>query len=103
MLMVSLNFRDGISVWKACINGFKNACRKLVGVDGCHLKSKRGGQLLVAVGVDPNNNIFPIVYGVVEVENKNSWEWFLSHLYEDLRDNGEDDDGQDDWTFMSNK
>ncbi|GAA0155538.1 hypothetical protein LIER_38109 [Lithospermum erythrorhizon] len=89
--------------WKACIEGFKSGCRKLVGVDGCHLKTKRGGHLLVAVGIDPNNNIFPIAYGVDEVDNKKSWEWFMFHLSEDLRDNGEDDDGQDAWTFMSDK
>ncbi|GAA0187348.1 hypothetical protein LIER_34636 [Lithospermum erythrorhizon] len=61
-----------------------------------------GGQLLVAIGLDPNNNIFPIAYGLVEVENKVSWKWFLSHLYEDIRE-GIDEHEQEYWTFMSDK
>ncbi|GAA0156172.1 hypothetical protein LIER_13725 [Lithospermum erythrorhizon] len=73
--------------------GTKCNVKTIDNVDGKPEFQRWGGKLLVAVGNDPNNNIFPIAYGIVEVENKNSWEWFLSHLYEDLRDNGENDDG----------
>ncbi|GAA0156965.1 hypothetical protein LIER_14330 [Lithospermum erythrorhizon] len=66
------------------LEGFKSGCRKFVGVDGCQLKTKRGGQLLVVVGIDPNNNIYPIVYALVEVKHKDSWEWFLKHLFKDI-------------------
>ncbi|GAA0171874.1 hypothetical protein LIER_25810 [Lithospermum erythrorhizon] len=69
--------------WSACRDGFVEGCTKLVGVDGYHLKSKFSGQLLVVVGLDPKNNIFPITYAIVKVENKQSWEWFLTHLDED--------------------
>ncbi|GAA0164331.1 hypothetical protein LIER_19994 [Lithospermum erythrorhizon] len=68
-------------------------------------KTKRGGQLLVALGIDPNNNIFPIAYALVEIENKASWEWFLHHLYEDIMVIGSNNDEADkgDWTFMCDK
>ncbi|XP_019159583.1 PREDICTED: uncharacterized protein LOC109156168 [Ipomoea nil] len=69
--------------WDACKQGFKH-CRKIIGVDGCHLKSKYGGQLLTATTLDPNDGIFPIAYAIVEGENKDSWIWFLRLLKNDL-------------------
>jgi hypothetical protein len=41
-----------------CKKGFINGCRPFVGVDGCHLKTKYGGQLLITVGRDPNDQYF---------------------------------------------
>ncbi|KAL6146398.1 hypothetical protein ACLB2K_057077 [Fragaria x ananassa] len=35
--------------------GFIIGCRPILGLDGCHLKSVYGGQLLTAVGLDANN------------------------------------------------
>ncbi|GER34746.1 MuDR family transposase, partial [Striga asiatica] len=61
-----------------CLNalkqGFKAGCRPLVGVDGCHLKGPNKGILLTAVGIDPNNALFPLAYAVVNVENRDNWE-----------------------------
>ncbi|GJR40745.1 mutator type transposase [Tanacetum coccineum] len=42
------------------------------------------GQILTAVGVDPNNGIYPLAYAVVEGETKESWLWFLDCLGDDL-------------------
>jgi hypothetical protein len=53
-------------------------------VDGCHLKTKYGGQLLIAVGRDPNDQYFPLAFGVVETETKESWRWFLQQLMDDV-------------------
>jgi len=59
-----------------CLNGckkcFKNGCRPFIGVDGCHLKSSYGGQLLVTVVRDPNDQYFPLSFVVVENECKES-------------------------------
>ncbi|XP_065633827.1 uncharacterized protein LOC112010702 [Quercus suber] len=40
--------------------GFLEGCRPFVGLDGCHLKGKFGGQILSAIGRDGNDNIFPV-------------------------------------------
>ncbi|XP_044373549.1 uncharacterized protein [Triticum aestivum] len=68
----------------ACKRGFLSACRPVLFVDGTHLKTQFGGILLTAIGMDPNDCIFPIAFGVVEVENTKSWRWFLTAFKEDL-------------------
>ncbi|KAL3515876.1 hypothetical protein ACH5RR_022778 [Cinchona calisaya] len=78
--------------------GFREGCRPVVGVDGCHLRGPYPGILLTAVGIDPNDCIYPIAYVVVEIENKNSWRWFIEHLKYDL---GIYD--QQSWTFISDR
>ncbi|XP_052725933.1 uncharacterized protein LOC128194388 [Vigna angularis] len=57
---------------KACKDSFI-CCRPIIGLDGCFLKGKYGGELLIAVGRDENDQMLPIAYAVVEVENKDSW------------------------------
>ncbi|XP_074282837.1 uncharacterized protein LOC141607385 [Silene latifolia] len=54
---------------KACKVGFLAGCRPLIGVDGCHLKGPYPGMCLVAVSMDANNNIYPVAWAAVEVEN----------------------------------
>ncbi|XP_074303134.1 uncharacterized protein LOC141637548 [Silene latifolia] len=69
----------------ACKDGFINGCRPLLlGVFGCHLKGAYPGMCLVAVGQDGNHNLYPIAWAVVEVENKDSWCWFLELLSSNL-------------------
>ncbi|KAM6563311.1 hypothetical protein CsatB_023309 [Cannabis sativa] len=67
----------------ACKAGFK-FCRPIIGLDGCFLKGYCRGMLLVAIGIDANNNMFPLAYVVVEKENTDSWTWFVQLLKEDL-------------------
>lgn len=64
--------------------GWRVGCRKVLCLDGCHLKGVHKGQLLAVVGVDGNNGMYPIAYAVVEKENKDSWMWFLELLQADL-------------------
>ncbi|CAK8569476.1 unnamed protein product [Lathyrus sativus] len=52
--------------------GFINGCSPFVGVDGCHLKTKYGGQVLINMGRDTNDQYFPLAFGVVETETKDS-------------------------------
>lgn len=59
-------------------------CRNIIGLDGCFLKGVCKGQLLCAVGRDGNNQMFPIAWAVVSVENKENWGWFLNLLKYDL-------------------
>lgn len=67
-----------------CKEGFMAGCRPILGVDGCHLKGPYPGILLSAVGKDGNNNIFPVAWALVEVENSETWCWFLELLVQDL-------------------
>ncbi|KAJ9542115.1 hypothetical protein OSB04_028621 [Centaurea solstitialis] len=75
--------------------GFKACQRDLLGLDGCFMKGPYPGQILTAVGVDPNHGTYPLAYAVVEAETKKvlvhyytysllSWAWFLECLGDDL-------------------
>ncbi|GJR72688.1 mutator type transposase [Tanacetum coccineum] len=64
--------------------GFKACMRQFLGFDGTLMKGPFLGQRLTAVGVDPNNGIYPLAYGIVETKSMKSWTWFLQHLKEDL-------------------
>ncbi|KAL2894767.1 DNA translocase FtsK [Bienertia sinuspersici] len=60
--------------------GWKEGCRRIICVDAAFLKTSLGGQILSAIGRDPNDQMFPIAWAVVEGENNLSWEWFFTHL-----------------------
>ncbi|XP_014511415.1 uncharacterized protein LOC106770102 [Vigna radiata var. radiata] len=68
---------------KACKDNFVS-CRPIIGLDGAFLKGRYGGELLTVVGRDANDQMLPLAYAVVEVENKDTWKWFLELLVEDL-------------------
>lgn len=57
----------------------------MICLDGCHIKAQHPGQLLCAVGVDGNNGMFPIAYAIAEIENKETWRWFLEYLMWDMQ------------------
>ena len=56
----------------ACKRGFLAGCRPIICFDGCHLKTKYGGVLLSAVGMDPNDCIYPVAHCIVDVEDTNT-------------------------------
>ncbi|XP_027085097.1 uncharacterized protein [Coffea arabica] len=64
--------------------GFKTGCRHLIRVDGCHLRGPHPEILLTIVRIDANDCIYPVAYAMVEIENKNSWKWFIEFLKYDL-------------------
>ncbi|XP_021774126.1 uncharacterized protein LOC110737778 [Chenopodium quinoa] len=67
-------------------NRFNKGCRHIIGLDGCHLKGAYPGQILVVVGKDGKNQIFPFAWATVEVENKETWGWFIECLRKDVGD-----------------
>ncbi|KAG5544464.1 hypothetical protein RHGRI_017027 [Rhododendron griersonianum] len=77
--------------------GFKDSCRPFIGLDGCHLKGPFGGVLLAAVALDGNNGLYPVAFGLVESECKESWASFLYYLHPILGDGLQ----QRPWTIMS--
>ncbi|WMV10062.1 hypothetical protein MTR67_003447 [Solanum verrucosum] len=66
-------------------NGWLEGCRKIIGLDECFLKGACEGELLVAVGKNGNQQMYPIAWAVVDQETKHSWSWFLSYLIQDLQ------------------
>lgn len=70
--------------FKAIKEGWSRGCRRVIGLDGCFLKGQCKGELLTAVGRDGNNQVYPIAWGVVDVENKDNWQWFMELLVDDL-------------------
>ena len=83
---------------EACKRGFKFGCRPILCLDACHLKREYRGHLICAIGLDENDDLFPIAYAVTEAETKLSWQWFIQ-LLGDL--NGAD--GGLGWTIMTNR
>ncbi|CAH9148169.1 unnamed protein product [Cuscuta epithymum] len=78
--------------------GFLSGCRQIIGLDGSFLKGLLKGEILSAVGRDANNEMYPIAWAVVEIENTDSWRWFLELLKEDL-----DINNTFHWTLMSDQ
>ncbi|GJS04615.1 mutator type transposase [Tanacetum coccineum] len=78
--------------------GFKACMWQFLGFDGTFMKGQFPGKMLTVVGVEPNNGIYPLAYGIVETESKESWTWFLQHLKEDL-----DLQDHSNFTFISNR
>ncbi|XP_057770155.1 uncharacterized protein LOC130989987 [Salvia miltiorrhiza] len=77
-------FRGLYIGFSALRKGFMEGCRRIIGLDGCFLKTYLGGQLLCAVSKDGNNQMFPVAWAVVEAENEECWSWFIKILLEDL-------------------
>lgn len=81
------------------MNWFNNGFWRIVGLDVCHLKGAYLGQILVVVGKHVNNNIFPIAWATVEIENIETWCWFIDLFMRDY-DGGSNGIG---FTFMSDR
>ncbi|KAL6318110.1 hypothetical protein AAG906_035255 [Vitis piasezkii] len=52
-----------------------SACTR---IDGTHLYDKYKGTLMIAMGCDGNNQLFPLAFALTEDENIDSWGWFLT-------------------------
>ncbi|KAH7833266.1 hypothetical protein Vadar_004671 [Vaccinium darrowii] len=57
------------------IEGFQH-CHPVICVDLTFLTGKYRGVMLIALGQDAENQIFPIAFAIVESETKESWGWF---------------------------
>jgi hypothetical protein len=52
-------------------------CRPVILVDGTFLTGKYRGTLLMAVAVDPEQQLVPLAFALAESENDDSWSWFM--------------------------
>ena len=82
---------DGVEIFDkfyVCFKALKTIwrayCRPIFGIDGCFMKSTSKGQLLAAVGRDANNQIYPVAWGIVQVEDADNWKWFIQRVKSDL-------------------
>ncbi|EOA28310.1 hypothetical protein CARUB_v10024509mg, partial [Capsella rubella] len=83
---------DGVERFKflffalsACIKGFE-FMRKVIVIDGTHLRGRYGGCLIAASAQDANFQVFPIAFGIVNSENDEAWTWFMEKLSEAIPD-----------------
>ncbi|KAF6149592.1 hypothetical protein GIB67_011201 [Kingdonia uniflora] len=61
MEMIVGSYDEGTCIsCKDSIEGFKNGCRPVLGLDGCFLKEKYGGVCLSMNALDGNNGLFPV-------------------------------------------
>uniref|UniRef100_K3Y1J3 MULE transposase domain-containing protein n=1 Tax=Setaria italica TaxID=4555 RepID=K3Y1J3_SETIT len=52
-------------------------CCPVIPVDGTFLTGKYKGTLVMAVGVDPEQQLVPLAFALAESENNESWSWFM--------------------------
>ncbi|KAH7866516.1 hypothetical protein Vadar_021342 [Vaccinium darrowii] len=83
-------------LWDYC----KELKRKIIGLAGCHLKRENSGQLPTAVGVDPNNAMYPMAWSVVKTKSKGTWTWFLTLLKMDMKIT---EANKHEWTFINGR
>ncbi|XP_052876310.1 uncharacterized protein LOC108462316 [Gossypium arboreum] len=62
-----------------CVRAFPHY-KPFVQVDGTWLYGKYTQILLLAIAQDGNNNVLPIAFAIVDKENMESWEFFLTNL-----------------------
>lgn len=45
-------------------------------LDATHLSENSLGVLMIVIGVDGSNKLYHVAFGIVEIEGRESWEWF---------------------------
>lgn len=81
--MNGVEFRRVFCAFTPYIKGFEH-CRPAISIDGTHLYDKYTGKMMIAMGVDGNNQIFPLAFTIVENESYSSWLWFLNRVKKHL-------------------
>ncbi|KAI5679718.1 hypothetical protein M9H77_00945 [Catharanthus roseus] len=62
------------------IHGFCDGCRPLLFLESTSLKSEYQEVLLTATAVDADDGFFPVAFAIVDVENHETWRWFLEQI-----------------------
>ncbi|KAI3524402.1 hypothetical protein L1887_03056 [Cichorium endivia] len=64
----------------ASLSGFQNSCRPLLFLESTSLRSKYGEHLFTANAIDGNDGFFPVAFAIVDIEDNDTWRWFLENL-----------------------
>ena len=59
-------FKRLFIMFSAMKMGFIQGCKPFLGLDGTHLKGAFGGVLLVAIALDGNRGMIPVVFAIME-------------------------------------
>ena len=59
------NFQRGFWAFSSSIKGFTH-CRLVLSIDGTHLYGKYKGTLMILMGCDDNNQLFPLAFVIIE-------------------------------------
>jgi transposase-like protein len=70
----------------ACRNAWQSM-RPFLAVDACHCTSRYKQTLFIAVGVDGDNQILPLCWGIAQGENFQDWLLFLQFVKSSLYGN----------------
>ena len=70
-------FKSVFWAFRPCIVGFKK-CRPVISIDATHLYGKYKGKLMITMGTDANNKIYPLAFTVAESESTKTWDWLLA-------------------------
>lgn len=62
------------------VRSFLGHLRRVLIIDGAHLKGPYLGTMYLAVAMDANNQIVPVAFGVGRSESGDGWAWFLTNL-----------------------
>ncbi|KAK2645924.1 hypothetical protein Ddye_021119 [Dipteronia dyeriana] len=70
--------------------GWKKGCRPILGLDSCFIKGHHVGQLLTAIEVDPNNQIYHVaqtkgIDGIRELFPHSEHRFCLKHFYNNFK------------------
>ncbi|XP_038688797.1 uncharacterized protein LOC119987957 [Tripterygium wilfordii] len=85
--VVNFNYKDIVSnratfghvfwaFWPFIV-GFQS-CHPLISIDGTNLYGKYKSKLLIAVGFDADNGLFPLCFAIVDEESADNWGWFIA-------------------------
>ena len=58
--------------FKPSIEGFKHR-HPVLSIDNTHLYEKYKGTLMIQMGYDGNNQLFPLAFAIIEGKNIDSW------------------------------
>lgn len=56
----------------------------MIKVDGYNLKGLYRGVLLATLSIDANYRIYPLAMCVIEIENNDSWQYYMDKLYDQV-------------------